>query len=189
MSSNDLLEILKSLGAETRSSVLLEILKITQMLQSYVLARLKRVSSSGEQGSLQNSPGEGDRSQRLPDSPSSWFSLSGEQGSLKNSSEGGDMALKKIRDKASSLRKGGRDQVSGETSLKNSLGEGTAFETRPHPCKQGDVTKSQGSRASSRTLRGRGTEPETPWSQLLGVSSSGEQGSLHNSRRGVDSES
>ena len=95
----------------------------------------------------------------------------------------------KFRDKASSLRKGGRDQVSGETSLKNSLGEGTAFETRPHPCKQGDVTKSQGSRASSRTLRGRGTEPETPWSQLLGVSSSGEQVSLHSSQRGVDSES
>ena len=80
---------------------------------------------------------------------------------------------KKIRDKASSLRKGGRDQVSGETSLKNSLGEGTAFETRPHPCKQGDVTKSQGSRAASRTLGGRGPEPETPWPQLLGVSSQG----------------
>ena len=107
---------------------------------------------SGEQGSLRDSQGEGDRSQRLPDSPSSWFSLSGEQGSLKNSSEGGDKALKKIQDKASSLRKGGRDQVSGETSLKNSLGEGTAFETRPHPCKQGDVTK----------LRGAGQPQELP---------------------------
>ena len=46
---------------------------------------LERVSLPGEQGSLQNSQGEGDSTQRISDSPSSGFSLPGEQGRLQNS--------------------------------------------------------------------------------------------------------
>ena len=51
-------------------------------------------SLSGEQGSLHDSQGEGDRSQRLPDSTSSEFSSSGEQGSLQNSQGEGDSSQK-----------------------------------------------------------------------------------------------
>ena len=62
---------------------------------------LERVSLPEEQGSLQDSQGEGDRSQRLPDSPSSEFSLSGEQGSLQNS-QGEEERSQRLTDSPSS---------------------------------------------------------------------------------------
>ena len=169
-------------------------MKLTNQVSTFAAAATWS-SSSGESKAASRTPRGGRIEPETPWPQQLEFGLSGEEDSFKNSSECGNKAPKKIRHKASSLRIGGRDHVSGETRLTQSLGR--TFETRPHPCKQGDVTKSQGSRAVlsslrkrrkeardslaaaawgslsgesravSRTPRGGGTEPETPWPQQL----------------------
>ena len=192
------------------SSDLLEILKITQMLQSYVLARLERDSLSGEQGSLHKSqrgvgsesrvyprhnsfgrgpghnsfgrelPGEGGQSQRLPDSPSSWYSLSGEQGSLKDSLGEYDIRLSPCKEgdvtnsgeqeslkdflseydiRLSPCKKGDVTSSGEQESLKDSLGE---YDTRLHPCEEGDVLEVQGGSGDYKTPRVSGVTPMKP---------------------------